>query len=375
MTSRPLRLAVVIGTRPEAIKLMPVIVAARARSATFETLIVRTGQHRGLVDQLMAEFGFEADVDLAVMRPQQDLAHVMSRSMSGLSDLFANRRPDWVIVQGDTTTTFAGALAAFYNGIAIAHVEAGLRTGNLQAPFPEEANRSMTARIASLHFAPTVQARVNLLAEGIADEHIVVAGNTGIDALRLTSEDAVRSASRCALQPPGRYVLVTVHRRESHGPALQRICDALHRLRERHPGLHLWIPMHPSPAVRPLLVAALAGRERVHLTEPLGYRDFVGALTHAALVLTDSGGIQEECAALGKPVVVLRDETERSEAVDAGISTLVGTDVDRIVEAASRLLDDARLYDSIARPSDVFGDGRASERILDALLRPARTAD
>lgn len=366
MTTRRSRLAVVIGTRPEAIKLMPLIVAARA--AAFEVLIVRTGQHRDLVDQLMSEFGLEADVDLGVMQPQQDLAHVMSRSVSGLSELFAKRRPDWVIVQGDTTTTFAGALAAFYNGIALGHVEAGLRTGNLQAPFPEEANRSMTARIGSLHFAPTPQARANLISEGIPDERIVVAGNTGIDALRLTIE---RSADApVALQRPrGRYVLVTVHRRETHGAAMHRICDALHRLHEDHPDLHIWIPMHPSPAVRPLIIQLLGRHKNVLLTEPLGYAAFVMALANAALVLTDSGGIQEECAALGKPVIVLRAETERAESVDAGISTLVGTDANLIVEASSRLLNDAELYRSIARPSHVYGDGRASERILDALER------
>ncbi len=366
MTPR-IRLAVVIGTRPEAIKLMPLIVAARSRPTLFDVLLVRTGQHRDLVDQLMTEFDLEADVDLEVMQPQQALGDVLSRSVSGLSDVFGRRRPDWVIVQGDTTTTFAGALAAFYNGIAVGHVEAGLRTGNLRAPFPEEANRSMTARITSLHFAPTSLSRTNLLAEGIPDDRIVVVGNTGIDALRLTVDRSARAAPS-SLQPPGRYVLVTVHRRESHGVALHRICDALHRLLDRHPDLHIWIPVHPSPAVRPLIVESLGHRERMQLTGPLGYSEFVRALAGAALVLTDSGGIQEECAALGKPVIVLRGETERSEAVDAGISTLVGTDSDRIVEASSRLLDDALLYEALARPSQAFGDGHACERILDSLL-------
>ena len=367
----PLRIAVVIGTRPEAIKLMPLIVAARARPEDFEVLIVRTGQHRGMVDQLMSEFDLEADFDLDVMQPLQNLAHVLSSSVSGLSELMARERPDWVFVQGDTTTTFAGALAAFYNHVPVGHVEAGLRTHNLQAPFPEEANRSLTARIATLHFAPTAKARDNLLAEGIAADAIVVVGNTGIDALRRTLERraAAGSAVATAIAPPGgRYVLVTIHRRESHGAALLRICDALERLRVRHPDITVWIPMHPSPAVRAPIVERLGRQARVHLTEPLGYGDFVSALDGAAMVLTDSGGIQEECTALGKPVLVLRDETERSEAVDAGVSMIVGTDPGRIAELTSRLLDDADHYRDVARSSTAYGTGHASDLILDALV-------
>ncbi|MEP7057665.1 MAG: UDP-N-acetylglucosamine 2-epimerase (non-hydrolyzing) [Caldimonas sp.] len=367
---RPLRIAAIVGTRPEAIKLMPVIFAARARPRQFEISVVRTGQHRELVDRLMDEFGLRADVDLDVMRPNQDLAHVMAESVRGLSEYVAAAKPDWVLVQGDTTTTFAGALAGFYNDARIGHVEAGLRTGNRRSPFPEEANRALTARLADLHFAPTEQARQNLLREGIDAASIVVTGNTVVDAL-------LRTLGRRELAPADRgasprYVLLTAHRRENHGAALGRICDALLLLLERHPDLSASVPMHPSPKVRDVLTGRLGRHDRVRLTEPLGYADFVRALDAAALVLTDSGGVQEECAALGKPVLVLRHDTERREAIDAGVAILVGTDARQIADAGSALLDDAPRYARMARPSDAFGDGNASARILDALLDAPR---
>jgi UDP-N-acetylglucosamine 2-epimerase (non-hydrolysing) len=365
---RPLRIAMVIGTRPETIKLMPVVLAARARPESFETRIVRTGQHREVVDRLMDEFGLQADVDLAVMVPNQDLAHVLGESVRGLSAYFARATPDWVLVQGDTTTTLAGALAAFYNRARIGHVEAGLRTGNRASPFPEEANRSLTARLADLHFAPTERARANLMAEGIAAADIVVTGNTVVDALLRTRALMKTSASSGAAAPSSRYMLVTAHRRESHGAPLGRICDAVLTLLERHGDLTAWVPMHPSPEVQGMLVHRLGGHARARLTPPLGYRDFIAALEGAALVLTDSGGVQEECAALGKPVLVTRPHTERAEAVDAGVAVIVGTDAERIVAASTSIFADADRYASMARPSNAFGDGSASERILEALL-------
>ena len=363
-----LRIAVVIGTRPEAIKLAPVILAARARSAQFEVRVIRTGQHRELVDSAMEEFELQTDVDLDLMAPNQSLAHVMSASVSGLSELFAADRPDWVLVQGDTTTTFAGALAAFYNRVRVGHVEAGLRTGNRYLPFPEEANRSMTARLADLHFAPTEQARRNLLAEGLSPQSILLTGNTVIDILLHTLARAPLAAARSRSTDAGGYILVTTHRRENQGPALDRICDALLALLDRHTETSVWLPMHPSPNVRGAVIARLGRHPRVRLTEPLGYVDFVTALDGACFVLTDSGGIQEECAALGKPVLVLRHDTERQEAVDAGVAVLVGTDPERIVEVASRLLLDRDKWRAMSRPSTAFGDGSASTRILDALL-------
>lgn len=369
---KTLRLAVIVGTRPEAIKMAPLILAARERPAQFEVRVIRTGQHRELVDQLMDEFGLAADVNLDLMQPNQDLAHVMAASVRGLADVFARDKPDWVLVQGDTTTTFAGALAAFYAGARIGHVEAGLRTGDMRTPFPEEANRSLTARLADLHFAPTEQARANLLREGIAARDILVTGNTVIDMLLRTI--AAPRASARSRAPDGRYLLVTAHRRENHGPALDRICDALATLLARHPDLSAWVPMHPSPKVREVFVRRLGQHPRVRLDEPLGYTAFVTALAGAALVLSDSGGIQEECAAIGMPVGVLRDDTERPEAVAAGVAELVGTDAETIAAFASRLLDSAEARRAMGRKSNAFGDGSASLRILDALIDASRAA-
>jgi UDP-N-acetylglucosamine 2-epimerase (non-hydrolysing) len=364
VSARPIKLAVIIGTRPEAIKLAPVVLAARARPAEFRVQVIRTGQHRELVDQLLHEFDIEADADLRVMQPSQDLAHMMAKSVRGLSMRFAQHRPDWVIVQGDTTTAFAGALAAFYNRIRVGHVEAGLRTGKRHSPYPEEVNRAMISRVADLHFAPTAQARANLLREGIADAEIVVTGNTVVDVLHAA---LARAPEPPPGPPPGRYLLVTVHRRENHGAPLAGICDGILGLLAGDPLLEAWVPMHPSPQVRRMLIERLGREPRVRLTEPFGYTRFVQVLSRAALVLTDSGGIQEECATLGKPVLVLRRDTERPEAVDAGVALLVGTAAQRIIDVASALLADRRYYDSMARPSTAFGEGAASALILDAL--------
>jgi len=372
LMAAPLRIAVIVGTRPEAIKLMPVIAAARARPGQFEATIIRTGQHREMVDDLMDEFGLQADFDLRVMRHNQDLAHVLSESLRGLSDLIERARPDWVLVQGDTATTFAGALAAFHHRVRVGHVEAGLRTGKRHSPFPEEAYRSMTARLADLHFAPTEQARANLLKEGIADTDIVMTGNTVVDALMQTLARSKEASVSAPVGGRNRYILVTAHRRESHGPALGRICDAIEMLLTRDPQLDAWVPMHPSPNVRSVLTARLGSHPRIRLTEPLGYRDFVLALADAALILTDSGGVQEECAALGRPVLVMREDTERPEALEAGVAILVGTDTAQIVETGAGLLDDAERYRRMARPSAAFGHGGASVQILDAILRVER---
>ena len=364
---KPLAVCVVVGTRPEAIKLAPVVSAARARPEAFTVSVVRTGQHGELVDQLMREFDLPGEADLHVMQPDQDLAHVMAESVRGLSALFGRLRPDWVLVQSDTTSTFAGALAAFYQSIRIGHVEAGLRTGNRRSPFPEEANRALTARLADLHFAPTEQARQNLLREGLDDAAIVVTGNTVIDALHLALAADVGAPIAGPAQTP--YVLATVHRRENHGAALARICDGLAALLLRRPELTVWLPMHPSPRVRRVLEQRLGSHPRVRLTEPLGYRAFVRALAGAVLVLTDSGGIQEECTALGKPVLVLRDRTERAEAIDAGVALLVGTQADRIAETAAGLLENVERYRAMTKPSAAFGAGTAAHSILEALLQ------
>jgi UDP-N-acetylglucosamine 2-epimerase (non-hydrolysing) len=360
----PLRLMVVMGTRPEIIKLAPLILEARSRPAQFEVVTVHTGQHREMAHQAMADFGIVADVDLEIMQANQDVAHVMTASLRRLFDSMAAARPDWVIVQGDTTTTFAGALAAFYHRIPVAHVEAGLRTGDRYSPFPEEMNRSLTTRLADLHFAPTAGSRANLLGEGIADERVLVTGNTAIDALFRVLEQ-----SPPAIKTVGHHhLLVTAHRRENHGAGIASICEAVLDLLERYPELTVSFPVHLSPAVRDTVFTRLDGHPRVQLTPPLGYRAFVQAMAQATLILSDSGGVQEEAASLDTPVLILRDTTERQEAVDGGSAFLVGTDRQRIVEAAASVLE-GRATRPPAGSANPFGDGQASRRILDRILQ------
>ncbi|RCS56673.1 non-hydrolyzing UDP-N-acetylglucosamine 2-epimerase [Parvibium lacunae] len=361
------KLMVVIGTRPEAIKLAPLILAARAQPEHFDVCVVRTSQHKEMLDQVMAVFGLVADIDLNIMQPNQDLVHITTASLRGLYDAMAQHQPDWVVVQGDTTTTFAGALAAFYHRIPVAHVEAGLRTGERYLPFPEEINRCLTSRLSDWHFAPTPAARDNLLREGIAAEQIVVTGNTAIDALFLTLQ---RQAPAAADQSAPDTLLITAHRRENQGPPMAEICGAVLDLLTRYPTLHALFPVHLSPAVRATVMPMLGAHPRVTLVEPLDYPNFVLAMHQAKLILTDSGGVQEEAPSLGKPVLVLRDSTERPEAVAAGTAQLVGAVRSQIVSAASKLLDDPQAYEAMARAVNPFGDGQACARIL-ATLRAA----
>ncbi|MDB5816789.1 MAG: hypothetical protein JWQ11_429 [Rhizobacter sp.] len=363
----PLKLMVVMGTRPEIIKLAPVILAARSRPEQFEVVTVHTGQHREMAVQAMADFGLTADVDLEIMQFNQDVAHVMTASLRRLFDSMTTARPDWVIVQGDTTTTLAGALAAFYHRIPVAHVEAGLRTGDRYSPFPEEMNRSLTTRLCNLHFAPTAGARANLLGEGIAEDRILVTGNTAIDALFCVLEQQPRAGKVAGHH----HLLVTAHRRENHGAGIESICDAVLDLLKRYPELTVSFPVHPSPAVRDTVFRRLDGHPRVRLSPPLAYRPFVQAMARATLILSDSGGVQEEAASLGTPVLILRDTTERQEAVDGGSAFLVGTDRHRIVEAATAVLE-GRAPLLAAGTANPFGDGHASTRILDRILAQPR---
>ncbi len=367
--AKRIRLLHVIGTRPEAIKMAPVILGAQAHPERFENIVVSTSQHREMLDQMLELFGIAPDVDLDVMQPNQDLVHITTAALRGLSDAMHAHKPHWVLVQGDTTTTFAGALAAFYLQIPVAHVEAGLRTGKRYLPFPEEINRSMTGRLATLHFAPTELARGNLLAEGTPEASIHVTGNTAIDALFWTlersgvSRETLSHGSRMA----GRSLLVTAHRRENQGPGMASICEAVLELVRGYADLRVVFPMHKSPAVRATVVPLLGGHQRIELTEPMDYARFVRAMHDATLILSDSGGVQEEAPSLGKPVLVLRDETERPEAVTAGTAQLVGVERERIVAAAAALLDDPAAYARIARIRNPFGDGAAARRILDIL--------
>jgi UDP-N-acetylglucosamine 2-epimerase (non-hydrolysing) len=360
-----MRTLVVIGTRPEAIKLAPLVHALSAAPG-FQVRTCITSQHTDLLTPMLAFFGLRPDFDLQVMTPGQTLAQVTTRVLQGMDELLTRDPYDLVVVQGDTTTAFAAGLAAFYRHVPIAHVEAGLRSGDLARPFPEEGNRRLVDVLTAYLLAPTSGARDNLLAEGYPAGRIFVTGNTGIDALFLAADIVRKQARRLpvALPPGSRLALVTAHRRESFGEGLRRICTALTALLERHPELHLLYPVHPNPNVVEATNALLRGRPRVHLVPPLEYPDFVRALLDADVILTDSGGVQEEAPALGKRVLVMRETTERPEGIDSGAAELVGTDVDRIVSRASALLDGAGTNQRVVSP---YGDGRASARIVEVL--------
>ena len=363
----PHQICIVLGTRPEAIKLAPVIQAFQ-RAEGIQTRLVLTGQHREMVNQVMELFGLSPDRDLALMAPKQTLTHVTCAALQGLSQEFEEVPPDLVLVQGDTTTAFAAALAAFYAQIPVGHVEAGLRTDNLFDPFPEEANRRLISQVALLHFAPTPVAAANLQASGVVGE-VLVTGNTVIDALLLTA------ASAPTYHLPGldweqqRVILATVHRRENWGERLEEIGRGFLEVLERFPDTALLLPLHRNPTVREPLTALLGNHPRAFLTEPLDYDQLVAAMRGCTLLLSDSGGLQEEAPALGKPVLVLRRTTERPEAVDAGTARLIGTASADILRETARLLENPAAYGAMARAHNPFGDGQASGRIVEASRR------
>ncbi|RKR18687.1 non-hydrolyzing UDP-N-acetylglucosamine 2-epimerase [Arthrobacter oryzae] len=361
----------IFGTRPEAIKMAP-IVAALQQSKDFECIVTVTGQHREMLDQVNELFGIVPDHDLNILQQRQSLSAIMTRTVDGLDRLFSSNKPDAVIVQGDTTTSTAGAIAAFYHGIPVVHVEAGLRSGDLFSPFPEEANRKMTSQIASLHLAPTSISKANLVAEGVNPDDIVITGNTVIDALLATAGKQMPFSDPTleTLAAGGRRILlVTTHRRENQGDAMRGVGRALARLAEAYPDVDIVLPVHKNPAVREAVLPALNGRTNVKVTEPLAYGEFTRMLAMAHIVLTDSGGVQEEAPSLGKPVLVMRDNTERPEAVTAGTVLLIGTDEDRIVQEVTRLLDDQTHFDSMANAVNPYGDGRAADRTMAALAQ------
>lgn len=362
MTGAPIRICITLGTRPEAIKLAPVI-QAFGRSPQFDTQVILTGQHREMVEQVMQMFGLKADRDLAIMKQRQSLTDITSRSLEGLEQLFLELQPQLVIVQGDTTTAFAAALAAFYQQMPVGHVEAGLRTDNLYNPFPEEANRRLISQLAQLHFAPTPLAVANLKASGVLGG-IHQTGNTVIDALL----DMASRQPACPIEGLDwdryRVLLATVHRRENWGEPLLDIADGFLRVLEQYPDTALLLPLHRNPTVREPLQAKLGQHPRIFLTDPLDYAALVGAIQRCTLLLTDSGGLQEEAPSLGKPVLVLRETTERPEAVEAGTAKLIGTNAERILAEAGRLLSDPEAYGAMANAVNPFGDGHASERIV-----------
>jgi UDP-N-acetylglucosamine 2-epimerase (non-hydrolysing) len=363
MTSPRKKLMVVIGTRPEAIKLAPVVAAIQA-SSWAECELVLTGQHKELIDPLVEQFALPVRHNLQAMRHDQALAPVTARILEGLDQLIVATQPHAIIGQGDTVSVLAASMAAFFRQVPFAHVEAGLRTGNLHLPYPEEMNRVLTSRMSRWHFAPTDTARGHLLREGVPEADVFVTGNTVIDALQMTLRQAV-PALPCR---PGReFILITAHRRENHGQPMQDICNAIASLADRRPGLDFIYPVHPNPRVREVAHARLSGRDNVLLIEPCDYPVFCHLMSRARLILSDSGGVQEEAPALGKPVLVLRQETERPEAVQWGCNRLVGTTQASIEQAVDTLLSDAQAYARMAAAGSPYGDGEASQRVLRVL--------
>jgi UDP-N-acetylglucosamine 2-epimerase (non-hydrolysing) len=365
------RVDVVIGTRPEAIKMAPVILELRRRDY-FSTRVVSTGQHTDMLRQALGFFGLSPDIDLAIMKRAQSLDYITSSVLTGVGEALDKNSPDVMLVHGDTTTTFASSLAAFYRGIPIGHVEAGLRSFDMKRPFPEEMNRALTDKMALWLFAPTDGAARNVRSEEARGGGVYVTGNTVIDALYVALGLIEKSGGKPPSFGPGdRFVLMTAHRRESWGKPMENICAALLEILNRHEGYRALVPMHKNPAVRDTMRGILGGDGRVALCDPLDYPDFVRALDSCKIILSDSGGVQEEASALGKPVVVLRDVTERPEATDAGTAILAGTEFGRIVDIADKLLSDEAEYRRIEarKAGNPFGDGKSSERIADILAK------
>lgn len=378
------KILLVFGTRPEAIKMAPLVHEFKKYPDQFETLVCVTGQHREMLDQVLEIFQIVPDVDLNIMKSGQDLYDVTSRVLLGMRDVLKELAPDVVLVHGDTTTSMAAALAAFYQQIPVGHVEAGLRTGNIYSPWPEEMNRLMTGRIATYHFSPTTLSKQNLLKENVNAEHIIITGNTVIDALhwvvnKIHLEQGLRDRLHQSILDYGystdrldkgkRLVLITGHRRENFGEGFLNICHAIASLAEKYPNVDFVYPMHLNPNVRkPVLEILGSGQPNVFLIEPLQYLQFVFLMEKSYLVLTDSGGVQEEAPGLGKPVLVMRDTTERPEAVDAGTVMLVGADRVRIEDGVSSLLENVTLYEKMSKAVNPYGDGLACQRIVDFLL-------
>lgn len=371
---------IIFGTRPEAIKMAPLIHAFNKHSEIFTTKVCLTAQHREMLDQVMEFFELEADYDLNLMRPNQTLNGLTSDILLGLKPILEEYQPDYVYVHGDTTTTMASALAAFYSGVKICHVEAGLRTYNLQSPFPEEMNRQVTGIISDFNFAPTQDSAQNLLEEGKKESSIFVTGNTVIDALMYGIEK-VKSSSfedqeiknlEKIIDTEKKLILVTGHRRENHGEGFIRICESLKHIAEQNPEVQIIYPVHLNPNVKEPVYKILSGIENILLISPLAYPAFIWLMEKSYLIITDSGGVQEEAPSLGKPVLVMRDTTERPEAVDAGTVILVGTDKEKIISKTSRLLTDQNFYDNMSKTHNPYGDGKASDRIVKFIIDNAR---
>lgn len=360
----------VFGTRPEAIKMAPLIKELE-KCSDIKSIVTVTAQHREMLDQVLKLFDITPDYDLNIMRPGQTLVDITTNALSGLDGVIKQAKPDIILVHGDTSTTFVGALAAFYNQTKIGHVEAGLRTYDKYSPFPEEMNRKLTGAMTDLHFSPTVSNKNNLLKENIEEDDIFITGNTVIDALKTTVRDDYKFVddTLASLDFEGKkIILITAHRRENLGEPLENICNAAKAIVEAHPDVELVYPMHLNPLVRQTATSILGGMDRVHLIDPLDVEELHNAMQRCYMVMTDSGGLQEEAPSLGKPVIVLRNETERPEAVDAGTVLMGGIDRANIEKLAHMLLTDSAAYDKIAHTANPYGDGRASERIVRAIL-------
>ena len=366
-----LKVMTIFGTRPEAIKMCPLVLEMRKYPEYLEPVVAVTAQHREMLDQVLSLFGIVPDYDLNIMTAGQTLYDVTCRALMGLKDVLEKAAPDIVLVHGDTTTTFVGALAAFYRQIPIGHVEAGLRTGNKFSPFPEEMNRKLTAALTDFHFSPTSTAKANLLKENVPEENIYVTGNTVIDALQTTVRkdfDFHNPKLEEALRSGHKLILMTTHSRENLGAPMRHVYQALKEVLKDNPDAEAIFPMHKNPKVREVAEAVLGKMDRVHLLEPMDYEPFANLMARVDIVLTDSGGIQEEAPALGKPVLVLRNTTERPEAVTAGTVKLIGTGKEDVYAATSRLLNDAKYYRSMSEAVNPYGDGKASKRIVSFLL-------
>lgn len=362
----------VFGTRPEAIKMCPLVLEMRKYPEYIQPIVAVTAQHREMLDQVLDLFGIVPDYDLNIMTSGQTLYDVTTRALMGLKPVMEEAKPDMVLVHGDTTTTFAGALAAFYAQIPVGHVEAGLRTGNKYSPYPEEMNRKLTGAIADMHFAPTATSKGNLLKENVNPASILITGNTVIDALQTTVHGDYHFADEDfnrVFATGHKLILMTTHRRENLGEPMRHVYRALKSVLETHENVEAIFPVHKNPKVREIVNQELGHLSRVHLIEPMDYEPFANLMAKVDIVLTDSGGIQEEAPALGKPVLVLRDTTERPEAVEAGTVKLVGTAYEDVLQETNRLLDDAEHYRSMAEAANPYGDGKACERIIKAILR------
>ena len=367
-----LKLMTIFGTRPEAIKMCPLVLEMRKYPDYIEPIVAVTAQHREMLDQVLELFDIKPDYDLNIMQAGQTLYDITTRALMGLKEVIEEAKPDMVLVHGDTTTTFAGSLAAFYAQVPVGHVEAGLRTGNKYSPYPEEMNRKLTGSIADMHFAPTSTSRENLLKENIARETIVVTGNTVIDALQTTVKEDYEFSDvefNKIFARGNRLILMTTHRRENLGEPMRNVYKALRKVLETHADVEAIFPVHKNPKVREIVQEELGSLGRVHLIEPMDYEPFANLMGKVDIVLTDSGGIQEEAPALGKPVLVLRDTTERPEAVEAGTVKLIGTEYEDVLRETNLLLDDAEHYKKMSEATNPYGDGKACERIIRAILQ------